>query len=141
MEKSNARNLFKTICITLVICALLLIAGFYTFNQVKIKTEARRALREAKNAALAIRLYDIKEYSLDECVFDTRRRNNISEGALKEVYDNLEHECYISLISYDRVERKVTNFIYSYNNYIVEYKYENGQDIWTVNYVKKVLEY
>lgn len=141
MTKINVGKIIKVVFIALLIGVVLLIGGYIAFYNIRIKTEGRYALREAKNAALAIRLYDINEYAVNESVFDTSCQNNISEGARKAVYDNLEHECYISLISYDEKERMVTNFIYGYGDYIVEFKSEDGQDVWTVNYVKKVLEY
>lgn len=135
------RKITGKIFVGILVGLVLLILGHYVFDAVIKKTEAKVALREAKNTYIVMKNYDINEYAKGKCVYDKSNRYNLAKGLKDDVEKMLEHECFCTILDYDDKEHKITHFVYSYGKYLVEYSYTNNKDIWIVKYIDEILRY
>ena len=82
MEKRRRRRrLCHGLLIAVVTVAVLASAALW----IHLAAEARRALREAKNAQLAVKLVSIEYYGLDKTVYDRSQPSGFAEDALEDI--------------------------------------------------------
>ena len=77
-ERRNAIR--RILLIAIVICALILVAIF-VFNNFKTYSEARLALREAKNIKLTLEMVDLEYYSFGLNIYDESADGNLRQSA------------------------------------------------------------
>lgn len=132
----------KKIRNVLVFLLLILLLGIPVFGFFHIKTEARLAVREAKNVKIRLAMLDIEAYSKNETIFNPSAANGLAKGLEEQIQEFLELDCDIVLTAYDKKERFVKGFTYKRDNFQVEYTYDDEKgDIWEVKYMVKILTY
>jgi hypothetical protein len=128
----------KMILLVVLIAAIIGVPAFAYF---RIRSEARLALREAKNVKLAITMLDIEYYGQGSCIYDSSQANGLKNGAEEEIWDTLGFQGQIILQSYNKSKRTVNAMVYTNDHYQVTY-YNDSQegDSWEVRYFIKVLD-
>ena len=138
-ERRNAIR--RILLIAIVICALILVAIF-VFNNFKTYSEARLALREAKNIKLTLEMADLEYYSLGLNIYDETADGNLRQSAseyLHRMQGNLEGT--VRLTGYDSSKRKITELEYELEKYIVRYTCNEDGETWQICQIKELLIY
>ncbi|MBR5177850.1 MAG: hypothetical protein IKW90_03485 [Lachnospiraceae bacterium] len=112
------------------------------FNQFKIYSDARLALREAKNIKMTLEMADLELYSAGISIFDETSEGNLRKSTLSYV-NKMQGETKgeIKLTGYDTAKHKITGFEYELEKYIVRYKSSDDDDSWQVFRIKELLTY
>ena len=112
------------------------------FNQFKIYSDARLALREAKNIKMTLEMADLELYSAGISIFDETSEGNLRKSTLSYV-NKMQGETKgeIKLTGYDTAKHKITGFEYELEKYIVRFKSSDDDDSWQVFRIKELLTY
>ena len=137
-EKRIIRNRIRNYI--LIILAILCVA-FGCFTVFYLNTEAKKALREAKNVKLAFQMLDIEYYGKGKNILDEKKRSGIRDDAMERIRSVIENEAEIQLTGYDKGNRVVTGFIYETKRVRVVYYKEDMKNTWKVEYLLPVLSY
>ena len=131
----------RVIVVALIIIAVVTVITI-SFRQFKIFSDARLALREAKNIKMTLEMADMELYSAGLCIYDETAEGNLRKGARAYV-DKLQGdpEGTIKLTGYDSGKHKITGFEYELEKYIVRYSYTEDGDTWQVCQIKELLTY
>ena len=138
-ERRNAIR--RILLIAIVICALILVALF-AFNNFKTYSEARLALREAKNIKITLEMADLEFYSLGINIYDETADGNLRQGAseyLHRIQGDIEGT--VRLTGYDSSKRKITGLEYELEKYIVRYTCNDDGETWQICQIKELLVY
>lgn len=145
MKESNIAELNKLkirkIIIAVIVMLIVLAAGAVIFYRFHISTQARLALREGKNAKLALDMIDIEYRAENKSVYNSREGSGIESGAQKRMNEITQQEGKTIILSYDRESRRILSMTYEKGRYKVWYSYKEGKDSWKVEYVTTVLDY
>lgn len=142
LQRDIRRAMFRRIMIYVaVILALVGIASF-VFYQFKIYSNARLALREAKNIKISLEMLNTEYYALGVSIYDETAEGNLRQGVRDHV-ERLQGEIKgeIKLTGYDSVKRLITGLEYETEGYIIRYKHTNDGDTWQVCLIKELLTY
>ena len=137
-EKRIIRNRIRNYIF--IILAILCVA-FGCFTVFYLNTEAKKALREAKNVKLAFQMLDIEYYGKGKNILDEKKRSGIRDDAMERIRSVIENEAEIQLTGYDKGNRVVTGFIYETKRVRVVYYKEDMKNTWKVEYLLPVLSY
>ena len=117
-KRRRRRKTCHGIAITLLVILLVLAASVF----IHLAAEARRVLREAKNAQLAVKAVTIEYYALDKQVFDMTQPSGFTPEALADIryYSAIEGDLF--LVSAEEDGFDPASLIYvSKNGYIATY--------------------
>ena len=131
----------KIIVLTVVVIGLILFALF-AFRSFRVYSEARLALREAKNIKMTLEVADLEYYSMGVNIYDETAEGNIRKGAyeyVNKIQDNPEG--FMKLTGYDSQSRKITGFEYETEKYIVRFSHNADGDKWQIFQIKELLDY
>lgn len=138
-ERRNAIR--RILLIAIVICALIIVALF-AFNSFKTYSEARLALREAKNIKITLEMADLEYYSLGLNIYDETADGNLRQGANEYLHRMQgDIEGIVRLTGYDSSKRKITGLEYELEDYIVRYTYNEEGETWQICQIKELLVY
>lgn len=141
MEDKLKHIISKRIRNFILIILLVFLLGGIAFAVFYLNTEAKRALREAKNVKLAFQMLDIEFYGKGKSILDEKKRSGISDDAMERVKEVIVSEANIQLTNYDKGSREITGFIYETGHVRVVFYRENLKNTWKVEYLLPVLSY
>jgi len=126
-------NLGKAVKFLLIAVGLFII-GIAVFAFFKVRSNAKNALREAKNVYLALYTTDIEYYAQGKSIYDHSKADGMADG-VKEVVDTLaDADGKYIITSYNARKREVTGMQYRKGHYLVTFTKKDGHEIWTVDY-------
>lgn len=142
MEADRKKIAFRKFQNGLIVFLLLLVIGVPSFIYFSITTEARIALREAKNINLAFNLNAIEFYGKNAVIYNPKNEDGLADGLGERLKDTTENRGDIRLISYDSENRIVRCFTYETDNIRVTYQLNtDGTNEWIVDYLWTVWDY
>lgn len=142
LQKDVRRALIRRITIYVVVIVTLVIVVAFAFRQFKIYSNARLALREAKNIKMSLEMINTEYYAIGLSIYDDTADGNIRKGArayVEKIQGELKGE--IKLTGYDSAKRLITGLEYENEGYIVRFKHNSEGDIWQVSLIKELLTY
>ncbi len=142
LQKDIRRALIRRITIYVVVIIVIVLAVTYAFRQFKIYSEARLALREAKNIKMSLEIINTEYYAAGNSIYDDTADGNIRKGArayVEKIQGEIKGE--IKLTGYDAAKRQITGFEFENEGYIVRYKHSKDGDVWQVSLIKELLTY
>ena len=136
-SKLRLRKFLKIIGIT--VAALIIgVAIFFVF---KIRSEAKSALREAKNTRMALRSADIEMYALGKSVYNPDKLFNIEDGVEKKVNTIYTPPGIYEITSYDYSRHEITGMTYQNGRYVVTFRMKGDALYWDVDYCWNVYHF
>lgn len=136
MQKVQIKRIFTIIGIFVIIIliGIPISIGFY------LSTESHIALREAKNARLALEMVAVENYG--RTIYDPVSAGGMADGVWQRISNLVEEDAELQLTGYDAQNRRITGMTYTHNHFRVVYKLsESGKNSWEVNYLLKVQNY
>lgn len=107
----------------------------------RVRRNADKVLREAKNVRMALSSADVEMYALGKTIYNPHRKNGLEDGVKEKVDSLVESKGTYSVTSYNSTEHELTGMTYREGNYIVYFS-RNGDDIsWNVNMIINVYHY
>ena len=142
LRKDIRRAFIRRVLTYAGIILALVIAFTIAFRQFKIYSNARLALREAKNIKLSLEMVNTEYYALGLSIYDDTAEGNIRKGALAHV-EKLQGSLNgsVKLVGYDTSKRLITSLEYENEDYIVRYDRNGEDDVWQVCLIKEILKY
>lgn len=142
MEEDRRKIAFRKFKNVLLVFLLLLVIGTPVFFYFRITTEARTALREAKNINLGMNMNAIEFYGKGAVIYNPKNEDGLAAGLGERLKDTTENRGDIRLISYDSEKRVVRCFTYETDNIRVTYRLnKDGTNEWIVDYLWTVWDY
>ncbi|MGN1204293.1 MAG: hypothetical protein ACI4SA_04465 [Lachnospiraceae bacterium] len=145
MEESQKKELKRIrqnkIRIFVIVIVVALLSGAVAFTYFYVTTEARLALREAKNVKLALDMLNIEYYGLGKSVYDPSKQDGLSANVEKQVADIVDHKGRIEIRSYNPGEHEILYLIYETDRYRVIYRSDAEGDGWKVEYLTTIFDY
>jgi len=141
-EEALRKMFIRRVIVVALIIAAVIIAITIVFRQFKLYSDARIALREAKNIKISLEVADMELYGAGLSIYDETAEGNLRKGAV--VYVNKmqgELQGTFKLTGYDSGRHKITGFEYELEKFIVRYKYNEDGDTWQVFQIKELLTY
>ncbi len=138
IRRAFIRRVLAYIGIILAIITVFTIA----FRQFKIYSNARLALREAKNLKLSLETVNLEYYGIGLSIYDDSAEGNIRKGVLTHV-EKLQGSINgsVKITGYDSSKRTINSFEYENDNYIVRFTRNGEKDVWQVCLIKELLTY
>ena len=128
-------NIWRIVRIILIFIVLLII-GAAIFLYFHIKSESHMALRDAKNARMAIETVGIQYYAGGRSVYSPNTRDGLSAGVLERVERLADSNGDICLLSYDQAENKVREMTYREGKYLITLQIGTDYaDVWKLEYI------
>ncbi len=120
---------------------VILLIGFLAFAQIRIASDGRLALREAKNIRLAAAAVDIEAYAAGQSIYAPERAEGLAQGVRERMERLVDINGVIRLTGYDKATRKITGFTYRTEEYLVVLFEEDGEEHWQVYNLHKIMDY
>lgn len=141
-QRDERKLMIRKACLVGVVIIVLIIVITFVFTKFKLYSEARIALREAKNIKMSLETADLEYYSIGLSIYDETAEGNIRKGATEYV-SRLQDDIkgYIRLTGYDSTKGAITGFEYELENYIVRYSHSEDGNEWQVFQIKEILDY
>ncbi len=142
LQRDIRRALFRRIMIYAVVILAIIVVFTYTFRQFKIYSNARLALREAKNIKMSLEIINTEYYAVGISIYDDTADGNLRKGARDYVYKiqgDIKGE--MKLTGYDSAKRLITGLEYETEDYIVRYTRAGDDEKWQVSLIKELLSY
>ncbi len=142
LQKDIRRAFIRRVLTYIVVILAIVIAFTIAFRQFKIYSNARLALREAKNIKLSLEMVNTEYYGIGTSIYDDAAEGNIKKGALSHV-EKLQGSINgsVKLTGYDTKNRTITSLEFENEDYIVRYSRNGENDIWQVCLIKEILSY
>ena len=107
----------------------------------RVRRNADKVLREAKNVRMALSSADVEMYASGKTIYNPHRKNGLEDGVKEKVDLLVESKGTYNVTSYNSTEHELTGMTYREGNYIVYFS-RNGDDIsWNVNMIINVYHY
>jgi len=140
--QSTIKDSIKRLIIIILIIAALIIIAAFIFNRFKLYSNARIALREAKNIKLSLEMADVEYYNLGMCIYDEDADGNIRKSVVDYVNRIQGNpEGFMRLTAYDSKTKKILGFEYELEDYIVRFTHKDDNDKWQVFKAEEILSY
>jgi len=142
LEKDIRKTYIRRfIIIVICIICLALLIGFI-FTSFKKYSDARLALREAKNIKMSLEVADMEYYSVGLNIYDDSAEGNIRKAVLERIKNlHAESDGFVRLTGYDSEKRKITGFEYENPKYIIRYSAASDGDKWQIFQIKELIDY
>lgn len=124
-----------------IILAIIVVFTFL-FHKFRIYSNARLALREAKNVKMSLDMINTEYYAIGVSIYDDSVEDNLKKGARDYVFKiqgNLKGD--FKLTGYDSTKRLITGLEYETDDYIVRYSHVDDEDKWQVCLIDEILSY
>ena len=136
-------NLKERISFVRILKAFLIIAGVLiicasVFLWFYIRTNAKLALRDAKNVYMALNTVEIEYYAQGKSIYDPTRYNGLADGVLQKVKTQVDNEGTYRILSYDEKKHQILVLQYKMGFYEINFYYSEQQTVWEVNYLMKI---
>ena len=141
-EEAFRKMFIRRVIVVALIIAAVIIAITIVFRQFRLYSDARIALREAKNIKISLEVADMELYGAGLSIYDETAEGNLRKGAVTYV-NKMQGELQgtYKLTGYDSSRHKITGFEYELEKFIVRYKYNEDGDTWQVFQIKELLTY
>ena len=140
LKEKSIFNLSKILNFILIVIIVLFV-GTVVFFIFRLNSNAKTALRDAKNVLLAIYTTDIEMYGENSCVYDPLSRDGLQDGVEESVARLMSPPGDYSITAYSYKKHEVTGLEYRWGRYIVTYS-KKGENIkWDVDYLLNVYKY
>ena len=142
LQRDIRRALFRRIMVYAGVILAIVLVFTIAFRQFKIYSNARLALREAKNIKMSLEMVNMEYYALDISIYDDTADGNLRKGAydyVRKTQGDFKGE--IRLVGYDSTNRRITGLEYETEDYIVRYSHIGEEDKWQVCQIKELLTY
>lgn len=141
-EEALRKMFIRRVIVVALIIAAVIIAITIVFRQFRLYSDARIALREAKNIKISLEVADMELYGAGLSIYDETAEGNLRKGAVTYV-NKMQGELQgtYKLTGYDSSRHKITGFEYELEKFIVRYKYNEDGDTWQVFQIKELLTY
>lgn len=130
-------NLGKAIKFILIAAGLFVI-GIAVFTFFKVHSNAKNALRDAKNVYLALYTTDIEYYAQGKTIYDHSQADGLAEGVKEKVKRLADSDGAYIITSYSKRNREITGMQYRSGHYLVTFTKKDGREIWTVDYSLRI---
>jgi hypothetical protein len=142
MHNIKGKYLTTNTIIMLLITSLLLSLLYPAWSTYKDRMLAHRALREAKNVQLSIRLVATEYYGSNDTPKSTKTSSGLKKTVEEDVLELAEADGEIQIVKWDAYSFVPTAFNYTNGSYYVEYSEdEAGESQWVVSKIKKLITY
>lgn len=142
MEQEISKLWLRKFKNALLVFLLILVIGVPSFWWFNVSTDARMALREAKNVNLAFQTLAIEHYGQGKSIYNPNRINGLSDGVEERLKEVTENQGDIRLIDYDKYTRTVKKFTYETDNIRVTYMLKDDViNVWKVDYLWNIWIY
>lgn len=138
MNRKESSISFGRILKILLIIMGVLIIGAAVFFWFYIRTNAKQALRDAKNVYMALNSVEIEYYAQGKSIYDPKKYNGLSEGVLQQVKALVDNEGTYRILSYDEKNHQILVLQYRRGFYQVNFYYSPQQTVWEVNYMMNI---
>lgn len=137
-HKLKFKRACKTALIVLIICIVVIAPALWCWEQ---SIQKRQTLREAKNVVLNMELLALEYYGFDNPIVDSGRPSGMSKQAEEEIQSlsGVDGEFY--LISWNTKKNCVTTMSYQKGRFLVQYRYDESEDLSTWDVYWNVQQY
>lgn len=142
LQRDIRRAFFRRIMIYIGLIIAIVIVFAFVFHQFKIYSNARIALREAKNIKMSLEMVDTEYYAANLSIYDNTGDGNLRKGARDYVYriqGDIKGD--FKLTGYDTANRLITGLEYETEDYIVRFTRSSDDGAWQVCLIKELLSY
>lgn len=142
LQRDIRRALIRRVLIYAGVILAIIVVFTFAFRRFKIYSNARMALREAKNVKMSLEMVNTEYYAVGISIYDDSGIGNLRKGARDYVYKiqgNLKGE--IKLTGYDSTKRLITGLEYETDDYIVRYSFIENEEKWQVCLIEELLSY
>lgn len=134
--ESKWRKLLRYVLRYLAVGILILLIAWIAFSYFRLKNGGDTALREAKNARLALVATGIEYRGLGKSIYTSNKLSGMSNDVRNKVQELSGADGNLRLVKYDYDSNEVRQLQYRKDRYLVTYEIsENGEEIWTVEYI------
>ena len=145
MEKEQGiftKQRIRVVVRIILIIAVVFIIGLAGFTVFRIQTQAKIALREAKNVRLSLEMLDIELYAERRSIYAPKEKGGMAAGVEDKIRELQSVDGSFAITGYDAEGRTVTGMTYETDHYLVIYsRTESGEDHWRVMYFLTVGDY
>lgn len=135
-ELSRLRIIKFAKVLLIVVVALILGVAIFTFFRIRVN--AKRALREAKDIRMALRSADIEMYAESKSIYNPERKNGIEDTVEEKVNSLVEVDGQYRITSYSKKNHELTGMTYRKGDYFVTFKKSGDNLEWKVDYLFNV---
>ena len=142
LRRDIRKAFIRRILTYIAVIIILVIVVSVVFRQFHIYSNARLALREAKNVKMSLEMINLEYYAAGISIYDDTAEGNLKKGAkayVEKIQGNIDG--LIRLTGYDSAKRLITGLEYETNEYIVRFTRHNEEETWTVSLIKELLKY
>lgn len=126
----------------IIVAVMVILLGAMIFTYFRIITEARLALKEAKNVKLTLDMLDIEYYRDKKSVYNANRPDGLEQGVDNQVSEIAGQKGRFEILDYDKNERIIRYMIYETADYRVIYRYDKTDgEQWRVDYLVNIFDY
>ncbi len=134
--ESKGRKILRIIIRYLAVGILILLVSWIGFSYFRLRNGGDVALREAKNARLALIATGIEYRGSGKSIYTSSKIS----GMTNEVYNNVKElsgaDGNLRLVRYDYDSNEVRQLQYRQGQYLVSFEMDdNGEETWTVEYI------
>ncbi len=128
--RANRRlRLYRITAVGLVV----LLCGFAAWFYLTASVASKKALREAKDVRMAMKMLAIESYSNGKSLYDPKSANGLVEGGAERLAQLSEADGQVILTGWDAKESDAISFRYIKGNYVVNFQKtgdtgENGEN-------------
>ena len=138
--RTNRRlRLYRITAIGLVV----LLCGFAVWFYLTAAVASKKALREAKDVRLAMKMLAIESYSSGKSIYDPKSPDGLTEGGAQRLRQLSEADGEIILTGWDAKESDAISFRYIKGNYVVHFQKsgDDGEASWEVYLQLRVTDF
>lgn len=118
-QKSSRRlRIYRILAIGLVLIALAAVVWFYTTATVA----SQKALRNAKDLRMAMKMMSIEQYSSGGSIFDPKQSDGLIQGGGERLAALSDAPGTVTLTGWDQNAGEPLSFTYKEGNYIVMFR-------------------
>ena len=123
-EDTQAQKAQRRLRLYRVLAAGLVLLLIFTlvWGYAKMSNGSRKALREAKDVRMALKMLAIELYSVGGTVYDPTTRDGLMKGGAQRLQQLSEADGEVILTGWDSVESDALSFTYTTGNYVVVFR-------------------
>ncbi|MCR5655191.1 MAG: hypothetical protein K6G07_06065 [Lachnospiraceae bacterium] len=124
------------------VVSMVLLIGIAIYSYASLSAASKRALREAKDVRMAMRLAAIESYAASESFYAPTASDGLQEGAAEKIAKLSSRDGTVVLTAWDKEENDPLAFTYRTGHYIVYFTHdtETDEDGWEVYYNLRVTD-